>query len=162
MIGWIERDCDQPFSRPVSFLPTDFTHTESWRSLCFTSLVQNIDVDWQVFRLVRVFKSIYFADRIANEVMANAAKRNRCGFPILKRAIAWYDLVLGLNRIPGRVKSHPRTAIWVNASRRSHVAAPKWSRYRCCRQCPFDSDPHPTHACTHATWTKCKPVYARY
>lgn len=42
------------------------------------------------------------------EVMANAAKRNRCGFPILKRAIARYDLVLGLNRIPGRVKSRPR------------------------------------------------------
>lgn len=39
---------------------------------------------------------------------SNAAKRNRCGFPILKRAIARYDLVLGLNRISGRVKSRPR------------------------------------------------------
>jgi len=70
-------------------------------------------------------KSICVADRIASEAMANATKRNRCGFSILKRAIARYDLVLGLNRIPGRVKSRPR-AIRANASgRSSHVAAPK-------------------------------------
>lgn len=156
----MERDSDWPFSRPISFLPTNFTYRRrSVYALCPWS---------RILMLIGKYSdssesSNRFTSRTGSrgEVMANVAKRNRCGFPILKRAIARYDLVLGLNRIPGRVKSRPR-AIRVNASRRSHVAAPKWSRYRCCRQCPFDSSPRPTHARTHATWTKCKPVYARY
>ncbi|TGZ57531.1 hypothetical protein DBV15_02270 [Temnothorax longispinosus] len=49
------------------------------------------------------------------------------GFPILKRAIARYDLVLGLNRIPGRVKSRRRAIPSECKRAKSRIAAPKWS-----------------------------------